>query len=140
MATAELVYRMARLAGVPGAERARRVDETLEQVGLDKVRDRKIKKLSGGMLRRLGVAQALVAAVPEPDPDIKRKKRGMEGDVPSPIDRPSGCPFHPRCPLVQARCSVETPELREVVVEVHVSFGPDPTRVAEGVRSSHAPI
>jgi oligopeptide/dipeptide ABC transporter ATP-binding protein len=58
--------------------------------------------------------QALVAAVPEPDPDIKRKKRGMEGDVPSPIDRPSGCPFHPRCPIVQAKCSVDVPELREL--------------------------
>jgi oligopeptide/dipeptide ABC transporter ATP-binding protein len=58
--------------------------------------------------------QALVAAVPEPNPDIKRKKRGLEGDVPSPIDRPSGCPFHPRCPIAQARCSIEVPELREV--------------------------
>jgi oligopeptide/dipeptide ABC transporter ATP-binding protein len=61
--------------------------------------------------------QALVAAVPEPDPDVKRRKRGMQGDVPSPIDRPSGCPFHPRCPIVQGRCSVETPELREVAPE-----------------------
>lgn len=61
--------------------------------------------------------QALVAAVPEPDPDIKRKKRGMQGDVPSPIDRPTGCPFHPRCPIAQARCSVEVPELREVSPE-----------------------
>lgn len=59
--------------------------------------------------------QALVAAVPEPDPDIKRKKRGMSGDIPSPIDRPAGCPFHPRCPIAQARCSVEVPELREIV-------------------------
>jgi oligopeptide transport system ATP-binding protein len=58
--------------------------------------------------------QALVAAVPEPNPDIKRKKRGLEGDVPSPIDRPSGCPFHPRCPIAQSKCSVEVPELREV--------------------------
>ena len=58
--------------------------------------------------------QALVAAVPEPDPDIKRKKRCLEWDVPSPIDRPSGCPFHPRCPIAQPRCSVEVPELREV--------------------------
>jgi oligopeptide/dipeptide ABC transporter ATP-binding protein len=61
--------------------------------------------------------QALVAAVPEPDPDIKRKKRGLEGDVPSPIDRPSGCPFHPRCPMAQAKCSIDVPELRELAVE-----------------------
>jgi oligopeptide transport system ATP-binding protein len=59
--------------------------------------------------------QALVAAVPEPDPDIKRKKRGMEGDVPSPIDRPSGCPFHPRCPIAQEKCSVQVPEMREII-------------------------
>ncbi|MGE5223912.1 MAG: ABC transporter ATP-binding protein [Omnitrophica WOR_2 bacterium] len=59
--------------------------------------------------------QALVAAVPEPDPDIKRKKRGISGDIPSPIDRPSGCPFHPRCPIAQAICSVDVPELREIV-------------------------
>jgi oligopeptide/dipeptide ABC transporter ATP-binding protein len=58
--------------------------------------------------------QALLDAVPEPDPDIKRKKRGMEGDVPSPIDRPSGCPFHPRCPIAQERCAVEVPESREL--------------------------
>jgi oligopeptide/dipeptide ABC transporter ATP-binding protein len=58
--------------------------------------------------------QALVAAVPEPNPDIKRKKRGLEGDVPSPIDRPPGCPFHPRCPIAQPKCSIDVPELREV--------------------------
>jgi oligopeptide transport system ATP-binding protein len=61
--------------------------------------------------------QGLVAAVPEPDPDVKRKKRGLEGDVPSPIDPPSGCFFHPRCPIAQARCSVEQPELREVALD-----------------------
>ena len=54
----EFVDYMARLSGVPRAERAARVTRVLEQVGLEKVRDRKVKKLSGGMLRRLGVAQA----------------------------------------------------------------------------------
>jgi len=58
--------------------------------------------------------QALLAAVPEPDPDIKRGKRSLTGDVPSPINRPSGCPFHPRCPLAQEICSVEEPEARPV--------------------------
>jgi len=58
--------------------------------------------------------QALLAAVPEPDPTIKRRKRGLTGDVPSPIDRPLGCPFHPRCPLAQARCREEEPQLREM--------------------------
>jgi oligopeptide transport system ATP-binding protein len=58
--------------------------------------------------------QALLAAVPEPDPDVKRSKRSLTGDVPSPINRPSGCPFHPRCPLAQEVCSVEEPQARLV--------------------------
>jgi oligopeptide/dipeptide ABC transporter ATP-binding protein len=61
--------------------------------------------------------QALVAAVPEPDPDIKRKKRGMQGDVPSPIDRPPGCSFHPRCPIAQPKCSNDAPEMRELATD-----------------------
>lgn len=56
----------------------------------------------------------LLKAVPEPEPKLKRTKRQLLGDVPSPIDRPSGCPFHPRCPLAQARCTEEEPELREL--------------------------
>ena len=56
--------------------------------------------------------QALVAAVPEPDPSRAGSQRGLGGDVPSPIERPSGCPFHPRCPLARAICSEEEPQLR----------------------------
>ena len=56
----------------------------------------------------------LIKAVPEPEPKLKRTKRQLLGDVPSPIDRPSGCPFHPRCPLAQTRCSEELPLLREL--------------------------
>jgi oligopeptide/dipeptide ABC transporter ATP-binding protein len=58
--------------------------------------------------------QALISAVPEPDPKVKAGKRTLSGDVPSPIDRPPGCPFHPRCPLTVERCKVEMPELREL--------------------------
>ena len=58
--------------------------------------------------------QALLAAVPEPDPDVKRGKRSLTGDVHSPIHRPEGCPFHPRCPLAQEVCSVEEPQARLV--------------------------
>ncbi|MCL5996105.1 MAG: ATP-binding cassette domain-containing protein [Chloroflexi bacterium] len=58
--------------------------------------------------------QALLSAVPEPDPAARERKGMLKGDVPSPIDRPSGCPFHTRCPWVKPRCSVEEPQLREL--------------------------
>ena len=58
--------------------------------------------------------QALISAVPEVDPDSKRQRIILPGDVPSPIHPPSGCPFHPRCPVAEARCRTEPPELREV--------------------------
>ncbi|MGN6561656.1 MAG: oligopeptide/dipeptide ABC transporter ATP-binding protein, partial [Thermomicrobiales bacterium] len=51
-------------------------------------------------------------AVPDPDPDRPRQRRDLTGDVPSPIDRPRGCPFHPRCPLAQDICRQEEPQLR----------------------------
>ncbi len=59
--------------------------------------------------------QALISAVPEVDPDSKRQRIILPGDVPSPMHPPTGCPFHPRCPLAQLpRCSTEAPALREV--------------------------
>ncbi len=58
--------------------------------------------------------EALLSAVPVPDPSIKRKKVVLEGDVPSPVRPPSGCHFHTRCPIAQARCKVESPALRDV--------------------------
>ena len=58
--------------------------------------------------------EALLAAVPLPDPSITRTRVHVSGDVPSPINPPSGCHFHPRCPIAEARCRVEKPELREV--------------------------
>ena len=59
--------------------------------------------------------QALISAVPEVDPDTKRKRMVLPGDVPSPIHPPSGCQFHPRCPVAELpRCGVEAPELREL--------------------------
>jgi oligopeptide/dipeptide ABC transporter ATP-binding protein len=58
--------------------------------------------------------EALLSAVPVPNPKLKRKKRLLSGDVPSPINPPSGCAFHPRCPYVEPRCRIEPPRLQEV--------------------------
>ena len=58
--------------------------------------------------------EALLSAVPIPDPTVARRRIVLEGDVPSPIHPPSGCHFHPRCPRAQAQCSTETPTLREL--------------------------
>ncbi|MBN1772123.1 MAG: ATP-binding cassette domain-containing protein [Deltaproteobacteria bacterium] len=58
--------------------------------------------------------KALLAAVPVPDPEQARKRIVLGGDVPNPIDPPSGCPFHPRCPEALPACRKEVPELREI--------------------------
>jgi oligopeptide transport system ATP-binding protein len=58
--------------------------------------------------------KALFGAIPLPVVDQKRELTVLEGNVPSPVDPPSGCRFHTRCPLVQERCRNEIPELREV--------------------------
>jgi peptide/nickel transport system ATP-binding protein/oligopeptide transport system ATP-binding protein len=62
-------------------------------------------------------SEALMSAIPIPDPTVKRERIILTGDVPSPINPPSGCRFHPRCPIAQARCSQEEPAFREIVPE-----------------------
>jgi len=58
--------------------------------------------------------EALLSAVPIPDPTIKRKRIMLQGDVPSPINPPTGCHFHTRCPKAQhPRCSTEKPQLQQ---------------------------
>ncbi len=58
--------------------------------------------------------EALLSAVPLPDPDARRKRIILAGEVPSPISPPAGCRFHTRCPYAQERCRVEEPALRVV--------------------------
>ena len=58
--------------------------------------------------------QALLSAIPVPDPHYKRNRIILEGDIPSPVNPPSGCKFHTRCPKATERCSEEVPELRDL--------------------------
>jgi len=58
--------------------------------------------------------QALMAAVPVPDPHQRRTYKMPEGEIPNPINPPTGCHFHPRCPLAKEICSKEEPLMREL--------------------------
>jgi oligopeptide/dipeptide ABC transporter ATP-binding protein len=57
--------------------------------------------------------EALLAAVPVPDPAVRRKKLVLQGDVPSPVRPPPGCHFHTRCPYAIDRCKIEAPKLED---------------------------
>jgi len=58
--------------------------------------------------------KALMSAIPSLDPLLKRERIILKGDVPSPLNPPSGCPFHPRCPIAEAVCSQKLQEFREI--------------------------
>ncbi len=77
--------------------------------------------------------QALLSAVPVPDPTVTPQRLILQGDVPSPMRPPSGCHFHTRCPYAEARCRSERPAMRQVgpkqFAACHLREGP----VAEGV-------
>ena len=61
--------------------------------------------------------KALMSAIPVPNPRLKRQRIILKGDVPSPLNPPKGCRFHPRCPVAVERCSQEEPAFKEVAPE-----------------------
>jgi oligopeptide/dipeptide ABC transporter ATP-binding protein len=65
--------------------------------------------------------EALLSAVPVPNPKLRREKRLLQGDVPSPINPPPGCTFHTRCPYAMDRCRQEIPVLKEIAAGHGVS-------------------
>jgi oligopeptide transport system ATP-binding protein len=83
--------------------------------------------------------QALLSAIPIPDPAVERRRKRiiLSGDIPSPVNPPSGCRFHTRCPIAFDRCTVEIPAFKEYEaghraachwVEEHGGLAPDLTR------------
>ena len=68
--------------------------------------------------------QALLSAIPVPDPTVRRERIALEGEVPSPVAPPSGCRFHTRCRFaaqVGGRCRTEEPRLRAIAADHHVA-------------------
>jgi len=90
--------------------------------------------------------QALLSAVPVPDPRLAKKRVVLAGDVPSPLDPPSGCRFHPRCPRRMEICPLEPPKTRQValghLVACHLydTQGEMWTPPAPGERGSQEPM
>ncbi len=61
--------------------------------------------------------QALISAIPIPDPHLKRQRTILKGDVPSPLNPPTGCRFHTRCPIAVEQCSQAEPPFQEMIVD-----------------------
>jgi oligopeptide/dipeptide ABC transporter ATP-binding protein len=66
-------------------------------------------------------SEALISAVPIPDPDYTTKRIVLHGDVPNPISPPEGCHFHPRCPYAKSICVSEYPPYKQVMPDHYVS-------------------
>jgi oligopeptide transport system ATP-binding protein len=58
--------------------------------------------------------RALLSAIPVPDPDARRERLPIEGDIPTPVNPPSGCRFRTRCPMAEPRCGESEPQMVEV--------------------------
>ena len=58
--------------------------------------------------------QALMSAIPIPDPHLRKQRILLPGDVPSPLNPPKGCRFHPRCPVAMEHCAVQEPRFQDV--------------------------
>ena len=83
--------------------------------------------------------QALLSAIPIPDPDLKRERLILKGDVPSPASPPPGCRFHTRCPAVMPICSKVEPPLIEVRSDHFVACHLYPTPLAKATSPEEAP-
>jgi len=87
--------------------------------------------------------EALLASIPEPDPDHASDHKALTGELPSPLNPPSGCRFRTRCPYAQARCAEEEPLLREIApghqVACHFPVGPAAGQVAPPAATVDAP-
>jgi len=84
--------------------------------------------------------EALLASIPEPDPDHVSDHKALSGELPSPLDPPSGCRFRTRCPYAQDRCAAEEPPLRELApghqIACHFPVGPFGGQVAPAAPSA----
>ncbi len=83
--------------------------------------------------------EALLSAVPVPDPETAKHRIILKGDVPSPINPPAGCRFHTRCPYAFARCSQDEPEMREVLPGHQVACHLRETQPAASVEAAAVP-
>ena len=91
-------------------------------------------------------SQALLSAVPEPDPEKRKSRLVLGGEVPSPMNPPPGCAFHPRCPLATEQCRAETPILMQRAgcepdhrVACHRADEITPTTLAEVMQAKPVP-
>ena len=87
-----------------------------------------VKKDGQLLLQKSYGYASLELAAPIPDPATKKKRITLKGDVPSPIDPPAGCRFHPRCPHRFDPCDKAEPELKQAGGDHIVASGATPTR------------